>query len=315
MADTRSEKWFDISRVLSRFNKNERLTFEDIAKEFGMSEKELAERMTRLAGDDEKDRVRSAWSQNKRRKRKRMKIKKAMQDNPTQEDEETTVKNIPSKIDIKRQELVHEIKMAEEELTQSQTKAETLKQQLEKKQNIVESVQTQIAKKAAKIKNLEETLQRAKAKLTDLNSKLKVAKQIVEKDSAQYNAVLAKVDLDQELLKTIKEELEGLDDLVVNLIDPSYDLTDRTPNIGRLISTVDFEGHVEAEMPDSDIEDISAGTLLNISSSTGFDSIIELRNAYEFAWLVIKYKTDPQFEVNVLTDDERIIKLIDMLMA
>ena len=322
MADTRADKWFDISYVLCKFNNNPKLTFEEIAREYGMSEEELEERMKRQAGDDEKDRVKKAWSQNKRRKR--MKAKKTEQasqaEKPTQEEEETTMKEAEvqeksqSMLDLKRQELAQKIEAAEEELNRSKAEADSLQSGAEQKQQAIADLRTQFDKKSARIQDLEETLAKAKETLADLTAKLDAAKQIADNESAQLEVALARVDKNQELLNALKAELEGLDDFVVNLIDPNYDLTDRAPTTGRLISTVDFGGLVEAEMSDSDIDDVSFSKLLNICRKTGFESIVELGNAYEFAWLVIKYKTDPQYEVSVVTDDARVVKLIDMLM-
>jgi chromosome segregation ATPase len=308
MASTRSDKWFDVTYVLKKFSANEDLTFEDIAKEFGMSEEEMEERLTTMAGDDERDRVKRAKKVNKKRIRRKSKTATAKEIEEISMDENTT-----NQLEVKRNELQHEIDRTEQKLSASKDGLAEMKSKAEATQSTLAGLQNEVNNRIETIKNLQEKLNQAKIKLAKIQAKLSAETQKANAESESLQHAMEKMNEDQEYLEALYEELESLDDFVVNLIDPNYNLSNGLPEIGRLISTVELDG-VDAEAPVSDIDELEFSKMLTISRKTGFDNILELGVAYQFAWLVIKYKTDSNYETNVITDDERIIKLIDLLM-
>ena len=318
MASIHSDRWFDVTYVLKKFSANEDLTFEDIAKKFGMSEGEMEERLTTMAGDDEKDRVKRTKKVNKKRMRRKAKMATAKEDKKLEEiqdneaTEEEAMLNI-SKIEMKRNELKHEIDQVEQRLSASKAEIDEMKSKLEVTQSTLSKLQTEADSRVDIIKNLQTKLDKAKVKLVEIQAKLNSKKQKANAESETLQHALEKMNEDQEYLEALYEELESLDDFVVNLIDPNYNLSNGLPEIGRLISTVELDG-VDVETPESDIDELGFSKMLTISRKTGFDNILELGTAYEFAWLVIKYKIDSNYDTHVITDDERIIKLIDLLM-
>lgn len=311
MVSTRSDKWFDITYTLKRFNANESLTFKDIAEEYGMSEEEFEDRLSTMAGDDEKDRVKRAKSTNKRRERRRA---ARMVKEETTTEENTMQESLQSSFIIKQSELIQEIEKTEEKLSESRANLEAMKVESERNQRIVANLQNEINRRVTSIQNMEKKIEHARTKLKKMTEKLKTAVNKAEDISQQIGLAKAQVYEEEEYLEVLHEELEGLDNFVINLIDPNYNLERGLPSIGRLISTVKFDG-VDVEEVESDINQLTFSYVLSLSHMTGFSNVDEFKMAYDFAWLCMSYKIDSNYEIHVITQDQRINKLIDLLMA
>ena len=328
---TRSDRWFDISYTIKRFNENQELLLEDIAKEFGMSRKEMVGRMRELAGGDEKDRVRQALSQDKKRQRmhKRASRKPAeehqsnVQDVARASQDEVLIDSYTKtpEVDECKKTIAEQRAELETEIEDAKTNLQVTSQSVRFYQSLVDSSDSKIAQISSdirsqiqSIKELEKSLNIAKSELSKLKVQLAQEQSKKKVNTNRLNDFQAREQEHREYLDMLIDELTKLNNFIVYLIDPMYDMSQGVPEDGRLISNVKIDG-VDLERVDSDKNQLSYAQLVSLSQKTGYSNIEELGVAYDFSWLAIQYMLDSDYEAEVITDDPRIHKLINLLLS
>lgn len=306
-------KKFDISHVCDRFNKNPELTLEDIASEFAISRDELVKRLKEGAGKDEKTRVDGIIREDKQRQKRRnadAKQKNEDKKDTSRVEKEKTVTT--TNYDEQRKSLAEEIAQSEQKLAKSIEQYEKLESLAEKSQKQSLAVTELIEKLESEIELLQKRLEDARQELKSIKEVQQNAHQKYEQDVAALDAARVVVKTNQENLEILKMQLEDLENRMIYLVAPTYDLS-KLPTSGRCISSVELEG-VDLEQVQSNANSLGMLETANLMQLTSL-TIEELIVAYDYAWLVWAYLCNQDYEVHVLNEDDRIQKLIDYLAA
>jgi chromosome segregation ATPase len=305
-------KNFDITFIINRFNNNQELLLETIAEEYGLSMEELLDRCTRGASPEEKPRVKQMKSQNTRRKKRLEKQRTAAEKQKAKEEKESNVKE--SQLETQCEELKAQIAEAKKKLDEADANLVSKLAVSDASKEKVSKIKETISSLEKDVKSMESKLKKINQEIEELREELEGAIEKQKKDKAALRGANGAVVKAKENFEWLKLQLEDLESRFISLIPPGYDLSKGLPEKGRAISNIEMEG-VEVEAVESNIDSLTFGQMMAISRKTGFDNVLELGTAYEFAWLVKKYMEDPLYEASVITDDGRINAIVNLVMA
>jgi len=306
---------YDSTHICKYFDNNQNVLLRDIADKFGMEKQELIELMLNC-GNDEKDMVKRVIREDKRREKRAEKRKKSIhQHEPKPEQKPEIPKEEPedaSTLQIQRRELDEQLKIATSE-------AKSAAEHVNELQRLTRQSSDAMIKTKGRILRLKKDIIQIKTALNDAEDDLASTKRNLENQEENHSELLEKLELAKLDASQAEDEKEWvqlqIDELhahIVFLISPFY--TGKIPQEpGRVISSVKLDG-VEFEEVYTNLENLSFNTVMELSRETGYFDIVELELAYKYAWLIMKYKSNPQYEVHTVCDDARIDKLINWLM-
>lgn len=298
---------FDISHICDMFNNHPKWTLEDIAKKYQITEESLITWLKSKTGGDEEPRINQMLRQNDRR-HKNAKNKQPKEHETSME--ETIMSEISPKAEEEHRNLLEQISQEEQEIEDSKERVIKLKAIANASKQLVVEHSLQFKKIDEQIKLLEEKLKSAKSELEVVQQKLKMETEQYQKDCKAQKQAEEQLKSYEEALEFLNLELEELEGRTVYLIAPGYDINELPKELhGKLISTVEFDG-VETEEPKKGVFNYDFEQVAEFCEEIGFNTLKSSRLAYRFALLYLQYKWSEEYEVYVLSNDERIHQLI-----